>query len=405
MALTDKEIRSFKPAEKRQKHPDGQGLVLEVMPSGKKVFRFAYRFLGKQRTIVVGDYPEISLAEARLKVGDYKKSMRDGIDPRAERDAQEKANAALKTPTEPTWGEIAKDYIMLRQRSGAAPRTMKKLIRQVEITIDAYGKRAVSGISAEDVLAVVNPIAERGHVENAHEIRTRFSQIFRYAGARGLIEHDPSALTIGAMIKRQRGEFAGITDPAEVGQLMRALHEFRKQNIIIGSALLLSAYLFPRNSEIRGMRWDEIDWEANLWSIPGSRMKMKRDHLVPLPKQAIEILREVQDYDFGSELVFPSPRDPRRTLSEVTFNHALRRCGYSREQHVHHGFRTTASTNLNEMSWNSDWIEAQLAHVSTNKTRASYNKALYLEGRKKMMQAYADWLIAQISKTYRISLK
>ena len=142
------------------------------------------------------------------------------------------------------------------------------------------------------------------------------------------------------------------------------------------------------------MRWVEVDWKKGLWSIPGDRMKMKRDHLVPLPKQAQAILRDVRLYDFGSELVFPSPRDPRRTLSEVTLNHALRRCGYGYDTHVHYGFRATASTNLNKMGWNSDWIETQLAHVSTNKVRASYNKAKYLEGRTEMMQAYADWLDA-----------
>ena len=389
MALTDKEIRAFKPGPKRIRRGDGRGLVLEVLPSGNKVFRFTYRFAGKQRTLVVGEYPRVSLAEARIKVGEFKAQLRDGIDPK-EGVATEPVEPAV--PVGPTWREVAQDYLMLRQRSGAAQRTMTKLDRQVKVTTDAYGDRLVTEISAEDVLAVVNPIAERGHVENAHEIRSRFSQIFRYAGARGLIEHDPSAMTIGAMIKRQRGEFAGVTNPKEVGELMRALKEYQPQNLIIGSALLLSAYLFPRNSELRGMRWDEVDWDEALWSIPAERMKMKRPHLVPLPTQAIALLREVQVYDFGSELVFPSPHDPRRTMSEVTLNHALRRLGYGNDRHVHHGFRTTASTNLNEMGWNSDWIESQLAHVSTNKVRASYNKAQYLEGRREMMQVYADWL-------------
>ncbi|MEM8541964.1 MAG: site-specific integrase, partial [Pseudomonadota bacterium] len=269
--------------------------------------------------------------------------------------------------------------------------------------IEAYGNRQVTDISAQDILAVVNPIAERGHIENAHEIRTRFSQIFRYAGARGLIEHDPSSMTIGAMIKRQRGEFPGITDPKQVGKLMSAINQYREDNVIVGAALLLSAYLFPRNSELRGMRWDEIDWDRELWSIPGERMKMKRDHLVPLPSQVQTILKEVQQYDFGSELVFPSPRDPMRMLSDVTLNHALRRCGYDRNTHLHHGFRTTASTNLNEQDWPADWIEAQLAHVSSNKVRASYNKAKYLKGRTEMMQAYADWLDARCTEADKTS--
>ncbi|MEO1196821.1 MAG: Arm DNA-binding domain-containing protein, partial [Pseudomonadota bacterium] len=245
MPLTDKEIRAFKPGEKRVRKTDGHGLFLEIAPSGSKVFRYTYRFGGKQRTIVVGDYPATSLADARIKHGEFRRMLRDGNDPKAEPVVEEEAEEA----SGPTWGQIAKDYLMLRQRSGAAPRTMQKLMRQVDVTIDAYGDRQITDISAEDILAVVNPIAVRGHVENAHEIRTRFSQVFRYAGARGLIEHDPSSMTIGAMIKRQRGEFAGVTDPKEVGQLIRRLHEYREDNIIVGAALLLSAYLFPRNSE------------------------------------------------------------------------------------------------------------------------------------------------------------
>lgn len=390
MPLSDAHIRGLKPTEKRFRKSDGQGLFLEILPSGRKIFRLAYRINQNQRTALIGEYPEIRLADARLKAAEIRRTLRDGTDPAADTDHSITPHKEPK----PTWGELAREYVLLRQRSGAAPRTMTKLIRQIEVTVEAYGEREVTDISAQDILAVVNPIAERGHVENAHEIRTRFSQVFRYAGARGLIEHDPSSMTIDAMIKRNRGEFAAITNPKEVGELMVALRAYQKTSIVVGSALLLSAYLFPRSSELRGMRWNEIDWDTNLWSIPGERMKMKRDHLVPLPAQVVSILEDLRQYDFGSQLVFPSPRDPRRTLSDMTLNQSLRRCGYSKDRHVHHGFRTTASTNLNELGWNSDWIEAQLAHVSSNKVRASYNKAKYLEGRTKMMQAYADWLAA-----------
>lgn len=204
--------------------------------------------------------------------------------------------------------------------------------------------------------------------------------------------HDPAAFTIDAMIKRRRGEFAGITDPAAVGKLLHAIESYREAYPVVGAALMLSAYLFPRNTELRGMRWDEIDWDSLRWEVPGQRMKMNRDHIVPLPSQAIDLLRFLQKYDFGSELVLPSPRDPKRMVSDMTFNAALRRMGFKSDRHVHHGFRTTASTNLNEMGWNYDWIERQLAHVPANKVRSSYNKAQYLDGRTAMMQAYADWL-------------
>ena len=392
MALTDAEIRAFKPDKRRFRRSDGSGLFLDVMPSGKKIFRLAYRSEGKQRTIVIGEYPRVKLADARLRASEVKAELREGIDPKKRELATEEASTAPAEDNWPLWQDIANDYLALRRRSGAAWRTMVKLERQVGVTIAELGDKPIDEISAEDVLGVVNPIAEKGHVENAHEIRSRFSQIFRYAGARGLVTYDPAAFTTGAMIKRRRGEFAGITAPKEVGRLMKSIHEYRQCNFSVGSALLLSAYLFPRNSELRGMRWDELDLPRAMWEIPGARMKMGRDHLVPLPTQAVNILFEVSQIDVGSCLVFPSPRDAKRMLSEMTFNSALRRMGYKRDVHVHHGFRTTASTNLNEMGWNSDWIERQLAHVPGNKVRHIYNKAEYLDGRCEMMQAYADWL-------------
>jgi len=234
------------------------------MPSGRKIFRLAYRVQHSQRTALIGEYPEIRLADARLKAADVHRSLRNGVDPKAKTDDRQTPNE----PAQPTWADLAREYILLRQRSGAAPRTMTKLIRQIEVTIAAYGERYVTEISAEDILAVVNPIAENGHVENAHEIRTCFSQVFRFAGARGLIAHDPSAMTIDAMIKRNRGEFAGITDPNEVGKLLQSLRAYRQAHPIVGAALLLSAYLFPRSSELRDMRWDEISWTCPVFVPP-----------------------------------------------------------------------------------------------------------------------------------------
>ena len=347
MTLTDAQIRSFKREGKRFRKSDSGGLYVEVMPSGGKFFRLACRLEGKQRTYFIGEYPDMRLADARLKAAEYKRSVKKGIDPTA----KQKEEKAERERIGPLWKEIAKDYLMLRQRSGAAQRTLKKLHRQIHVTIDALGNREITDITAEDVLDVVNPIADAGHVENAHEIRSRFSQIFRYAAARGFVKHDPAAMTIDAMVPRKRGEFAGLTDPKEVGQLMRDIYSYREKHFYVGSALLLSAYLFPRNTELRGMRWSEIHWEEALWEIPGERMKMRRDHIIPLPSQAIQLLEEVKEIDLGAELVFPAPRDPTRMMSDATFGKALRSMGYSSDRHVHHGFRTTASTLLNEMRW------------------------------------------------------
>lgn len=393
MALTDAQIRSLKASSKRIRKFDGGGLLLDLMPSGRKVFRLAYRFNGLQRTAVIGDYPDVRLADARLKAAEFKSSLKSGVDPNALAEINlDEVPKAPEHEAQMVWRDIARDYLLLRQQNGAAPRTMAKLDRQIGVTIQALGTRPIEDITAQDVLNVVNPIAAKGQIENAHEIRSRFSQIFRYAAARGLVTHDPAAVTIDAMVKRKRGEFIGVTNPKEVGALMRALRTYHQNNPVVGAALLISAYVFPRNTEIRGMRWDEVDWEQQVWEIPASRMKMKREHLVPLPHQAIKLLRGVQRWDVSSPLVFPSPRDPKRMMSDMAFNAALRRLGYTNGIHVHHGFRTTASTNLNELGWNADWVERQLAHVQTNKVRSSYNKAEYLVGRTDMLQAYVDWL-------------
>lgn len=387
MPLTDTQIRALQPSQKRVRRSDGGGLFLEVMPSGKKVFRLAYRLNGGQRTKLIGDYPRTSLADARLKASAFKLDLRSGDPEIVELATRARGTAILVKKEETKWEDVANGYLLLRQQSGPAARTLAKLNRQIAVTISALGDRAVTSITAEDILGVVNPIAASGPVETAHEIRTRFSQVFRYAAARGLVKHDPAAFTIDAMVARRRGEFSGITDPKEVGKLLIAIDRYRDNNPIVGAALLLSAYLFPRNTELRGMRWEEIDWDNARWEVPSHRMKTNRDHIVPLPVQALNLLRLLQRYGFGSELILPSPRDPKRMVLEMTFNGALRRMGYTSVRHVHHGFRTTASTNLNEMGWNYDWIERQLAHVPANKVRSSYNKAQYIDGRIEMMQA------------------
>lgn len=392
MPLTNSQIRAAKPAEKRLRLSDGGGLYLEVLPSGRKSFRLAYRVAGGQRTKLIGGYPQTSLAEARMKVSAFKLDLNSGDPEIVEAAIKPRQLVKTKKREATTWKQVADGYLLMRQQSNPAPKTLAKLNSQIAKTVKALGNQRVDEITAQDILDVVNPIASSGRVETAHEVRARFSQIFRYAGARGLVTHDPAAFVADAMIKRQRGEFAGITDPTEVGELMLAMERYREANPIVGTALMLSAYLFPRNTELRGMRWDEIDWDVARWEIPGTRMKMNRDHLVPLPSQALVLLRDLQEYDFGSDLVFPAPRDPGRMVSDMTFNSALRRMGYTPDRHVHHGFRTTASTNLNEMGWNYDWIERQLAHVPANKVRSSYNKAQYLSGRTEMMQAYAAWL-------------
>lgn len=374
MRLTNAKIQGLKPEESVRRVPDGGGLVLEVTPHGKKVFRLRYRDKSSREVWrTLGNFPELSLKEARSLREEIKTLAKMGkpID-EPEPELEQSEDATL-------WCTVVDEYLNKREDDGAAWRTIKKLRYQLEVVKAELGGRDIKSIRAPDVLAVVEPIAADGRNETAHEVRTRFSQVFRFAVARGYVDSDPASYVIDGMVKRKRGEFKGVTEPDQVGKLMRAIRG--------NTPLLLSAYLFPRNTELRGMKWVEIDWDRGLWEVPGERMKMKRDHLVPLPRQALSLLRGLPR---TNDLVLPSPRGGM--FSDAAFNASLRRLGYGRDQHVHHGFRTTASTNLNEMGFNRDWVERQLAHVEANKVRGAYNKAEYLEGRVEMMQSYADWL-------------
>lgn len=395
MPLTDAQIKSLKPGPRLTRVYDGGGLYVEVAPTGAKMFRLEYRGTdGKKRTFTVGPYPDTKLADARFERERVKRQVREGSDP-----VEERPRPAREAPKEDRrWRSLAARYIAYRRRDGAAWRTMAKLERQVNETLAILGEKAVDEITAQDILAVVRPIEDRGHVESAHEVRTRCSQIFEFAEAEGIPNSNPARVSRVAMVKRRRGSFAGLTDPREIGGLMRAIRGYSQGEPQVRAALLLSAYLFPRNTELRGMRWDEIDWKRAVWEVPAERMKMKRDHLVPLPRQAVEVLKEIRSWTGRSPLVIPAPRDFTKMVSDMTFNQALRRIGYAASQHVHHGFRTTASTTLNELGFNRDWIERQLAHVEENKVRGTYNKAQYLKGRTEMMQTYADWLDAQAAR-------
>jgi integrase len=230
-----------------------------------------------------------------------------------------------------------------------------------------------------------------GKLESANAVRILCSQVLRFAIAHGLVEYDHASAARDALAKPKDVGYAAVTDPGEVGELTRAIRE-NPADPVVRVGLLLSAYLFPRSGEIRNMQWNQI--KDGVWQVPAEQMKMKREHLVSLPRQARDLLQWTKGLTGNKLLVLHSLASRTGLMSENTMNYALRKLGYSSARHVHHGFRTTASTNLNEMGWNADWIERQLAHVSGNKVRGTYNKALYLEGRAEMMQAYANWLDA-----------
>jgi integrase len=394
MLLTDSKIRAAKPAARTYRIKDGHGLYLEVLPSGTKTFRLRYYSptSGKRRWANLGRYPWTKLSEARWRREDYREAIRRGEDPQPKRkprrDPATKIEADAENPC--LVSMVCEDYLKFRKRDGANHRTLAKLERHLDMVKSALGDRQIAEVTGPDILALVRPIEESGRVETAHEVRSRCSQLFRFAIAEGRATADPARAVTFAMAKRKRGSFQAITDPERVGAMLKAIRRTDRATDQVKTALLLSAYLFPRSSELRGMRWDEIDWNAGLWEIPAERMKMKRPHLVPLSPQAKTILEAIRPITGHAELVLCSPNDSSRPISSTTMKTCLTKIGFS--DHTQHGFRTTFSTNMNEMGWNSDWIEKQLAHETTQKVRAAYNRAEYLDDRIRMVHAYGAWL-------------
>ena len=383
MRLTNAKIAAARPGETTKKLSDGGGLQLHVTPAGGKLWRLAYRFEGKQRTLAIGRYPDISLKAARAARDDAKALIAAGRDPSTEK---RKAKVAP-----PTWAEVASEFIERERQRGRADATVKKLSHQIGHTIRAFGDQPIAEMRASDLLPLLRVFEQGGKHETARQVRALCSRVFRYAVATDRAENDPAAVLEGALVSPPRGGYAAITDRGGVGALLRAIRGYQGEPTT-ATGLRVLAYTFLRPGEVIALRWADVDWQERLISIPAERMKMDRPHLVPLSRQVVDALTALRPWTGDGALVFPSLRSPGKSISNATLNAALRRLGYTREQMVAHGFRQIASTLLNEEGWPSDWIERQLAHVETNKVRAAYNKAEYIDGRREMMQAYADLL-------------
>jgi len=387
-ALTDTKIRNAKPAEKTKRLFDGEGLYLEVTPTGGRYWRLKYRHSGKEKRLALGVYPAVSLADARKGRDSARAVLREGRDPSAAKQA-EKRRAVLTSGN--TFEAIASEWLGM-QKKRLAPATLKKATTTLEKMVFPWiGATPITEITPPDLLSVLRRIESRGAHETAHRAKARCGQVFRFAIATGRATRDPSADLRGALAPVVSTNFASITDPLRVGELLRAIEDYSGQHIT-RCALKLSPLVFVRPGELRKAQWSEFDLANAEWRIPSGRMKMGEEHIVPLSKQAIAILRELQPLTGRGALLFPSLRTSQEPMSENTVNAALRRMGYAKDEMTGHGFRAMASTRLNEMGWNPDVIERQLAHAERNKVRAAYNRAQYMADRKKMMQAWADYL-------------
>lgn len=389
-ALSPSAVANAKPQAKPYKLADGGGLFLLLQPNGGKWWRWKYRrpVTGKENVLSFGTYPDVSLKNARAEREKARALLADGTDPGEVRKSEERAKVAAAANS---FAAIAAEWL---GKQHMAPATMEKARWTFDDLLNPFiGHRPVSEIDAPEVLALLRRIESRGAVETAHRTKQRCGQVFRYAIATGRASHDPTADLRGALKAVKVTHRAAITEPAKVAELLRAIDGYTG-GAIVGAALKLSPLLMVRPGELRQMEWAELDMDGAEWRIPADKMKMRELHIVPLPAQAVAILRELQPLTGRGQYVFPGARSPRMPMSEAAINAALRRMDFDKATMTAHGFRAMASTRLNEMGYPPDVIERQLAHAERNKVRAAYNRAQYLTERRQMMQAWADYLDA-----------
>jgi integrase len=386
MALTELQIKHLKPKDKTYRVTDGDGLALDVSPSGGKLWRFRYNYNSKGQMISLGKYPAISLAQARKRRNEAREMLALGKNPSRERKAEKLRSIK---DGENTFKRVAEKCLEVKQANMNEKYSKQCLARLEQHVFPALGDLPISEVTIPDVVRVIEKIGERGTIETAKRIKQLISQIFRYATQRGLCVHNPAADLRDILPSTPDKHYACIPMD-ELPNLLQDIRSYRG-DILTNLAMRLMALTFVRTGELIGARWDEIDWEREEWHIPAERMKMKRPHVVPLSRQALDILKTIKDITGQREHVFYSQRSKSRHMSNGVILMALRRMGYQGRM-TGHGFRTLASTILNEKQYPPDVIERQLAHEDNDKIRSAYNRAEYLLERKKMMQDYADIL-------------
>ncbi|MBU0909859.1 MAG: integrase arm-type DNA-binding domain-containing protein [Proteobacteria bacterium] len=385
--LTDTQIRSMKPDSKDIKLFDGGGLFLLVKPTGGKLWRFKYRFGGREKLLSLGAYPQISLSLARQRREEARTLIAKGIDPGAARKEQE---AAILREQE-TFEVVAREWHnqFLPQW---APRTAEAILDMLSLDVfGEIGNQPIASINAPLLLNMLRRIEARGANYTAHRVRGLCSQIFRYGVATGRCERDPTADLKGALTPIKTTHRAATTDPKEVAPLLRMLDGYQG-TLVVRCALRLLPLLFVRPGELRTMLWADVDLEKGEWSYMVN--KTKTPHIVPLAKQAVAILREIHPLSGNDTYVFPSARTNTRPMSDMAMNAAMRRMGIDTKTEITgHGFRAVARTILDEvLGFRPDFIEHQLAHAVRDPLGRAYNRTAHLPERKKMMQAWADYL-------------
>lgn len=387
MPLSDVAIRTAKPREKPYKLADGGGMYLEISPSGGKWWRLKYRFDGKEKRLSLGTYPEVGLKEARVKREDLRRLLAAGVDPGENRRA---AKAARAEALANSFEVVAREWFAKYSPRWASSHA-DKLIQRLERDIFPWlGSRPIADLTAADLLETLQRIEDRGALETAHRAKQNCSQVFRYAVATRRAERDPTVDLKGALPPVVRTHFAAITDPKKAGDMLRKLDTY-KGHFVTRCALALAPLLFVRPGELRAAEWADIDLEAGEWRYLVT--KTTTQHVVPLARQAVEVLRELQALTGDGRYVFPGTRTSTKPMSAAAISAALKRLGIPSTEMTPHGFRAMARTIMDEeLKVRPDYLEHQLAHAVKDPNGRAYNRTAHLPERKKMMQQWADYL-------------
>jgi integrase len=390
--LSDTKIRGAKPKERPYKLFDGDGLFLIVHPTGGRWWRKRYYLDGKEQLLSLGTYPEVSLAEARDKAAILRKQLANGTDPSAER---QRMKIARRGAAAIAYKAVALDWLekTSKARQWSVDHT-ERTRRRFEVHFFPWlGPKSIAEVTDDDVMACLQRMEDRNLIDTAHRALSENDSLFRYAKKRKYVKHNIVADLRGpdTLPRAKVKHHAAITDPAQLSPLLRAIDAYHG-GFVVRCAIRLLPLAFVRPGELQWAMWPEFDLDGAEWRIPAERMKMREYHIVPLSRQAVAILRELHPVSGPESYVFPQARNASRPISENTLNVALRGIGYTKEQQTAHGFRRTASTLLNEQGWNPDAIERQLAHGERDPIRSSYNAAQYLPERRRMMQAWSNYL-------------
>lgn len=386
MSLSEAKVRNAKPRSKKYKIADGDGLFLLVLPSGGKYWRLRYFFGGQEKQLALGVYPEVSLADARDRRAQAHKVLSAGDDPG---EVKRESKRVMEVKEADLFEAVAREWLDHRRHEWAPSSLRVKKIYLERYVIPALGPKPISAVTAPEVLDLLREIESRGTLDTARRVSQMCGQIFRYGIAMGRADHNPVPDLKGAL-KTPVVKHHAYLKAKELPDFLRALDTYDGKRLT-KLAIRLLLLTFVRTNELRGAEWAEVDWEASLWRIPAQRMKANAAHVVPLSRQAVEILRDLHALSGHRQYVFPNENKPSTVMSENTMLYALYRMGYH-SRATGHGFRSTASTILNEQGFRPDVIERQLAHTERNHVRAAYNHAQYLPERRDMMQWWADYL-------------